>query len=71
MCDIVIYKKYIHIYLVTQMTNIHFSHKSGPHPQFPAAHSSQNLWNFLSDKSNGKIFDFLSSVPENASGSEG
>ena len=70
MCNIVVYKKYIHILLVIPMNDIYFSDRSGPHLQFPAQ-TSQNSWNFLSNKSSGIIFGLLSSVPENASGSEG
>ena len=41
-------------YLVIQMTKIYISHTFGLHLQF-LAHSSPNLWNFLSYKSNGMI----------------
>ena len=41
----------------------------GLHPQ-SLPHSSQNTWNFLSNKSNGLIFGLLSLVSENASGKE-
>ena len=52
-CDTVIYKKYI--YLVTQRTKMYFSHTFGLPPQF-LAHSFQNPWNFLSNKSSERTF---------------
>ena len=50
---------------MTKYIYIYFSYIFVLHPQF-LAHRSPNLWNFLSDKSNG-IFDLSSSVPEKAS----
>lgn len=49
------------------MIKIYFSDIFGLHPRF-LAHSSQNLWNFLNNKSNGAsfiIFGLSSAVPKN------
>lgn len=51
-CSIVICKN---IYLVIQITKLYSSYIFGLCPEF-LAFNSQNPWNFLSNKSNGRIF---------------
>ena len=51
--NIVLYRTYIFGHSEDQ--NLSFIYIFGLPPWF-LAHSSQNLWNFLSDKSNGRIF---------------
>ena len=45
-------------YVVFQMTKIYFSYIFGLHQWF-LAHTFQDSWNVLSDKSNGRIFCYI------------